>query len=143
MVIMNMETTQRDGESINLNPEIHLITEKIIGCAFKVSNGLGSGFLEKVYENALVHELHKIGVSVQQQVLVPVTYDGINVGEYVADLLVENIVLIELKVVQDLNQIHFAQCMNYLRATGLPVCLLMNFYRPKLQYKRILHPHRP
>jgi len=113
------------------------ITEKIIGCAFKVTNTLGSGFLEKVYENALVHELRKINIKVKQQESIEVYYDNIVVGEYTADILVEGNVLIELKAVKNLDEIHVAQCINYLRATGLKLCLLLNFGNPKLEIKRI------
>jgi len=104
-----------------------LVTEKIIGSAYAVANTLGCGFLEKVYENALAHDLRKAGFAVTQQAGVDVFYDGIKVGEYVADLLVDNEILVELKAVKALDNIHFAQCMNYLKATGLHVCLLINF----------------
>jgi GxxExxY protein len=114
------------------------VTELIIGCAYKVSNGLGCGFLEKVYENALVHELRKAGLSVAQQVRFVVVYDGAAVGEYVADIVVEGVVLIELKAVKALDEIHSAQCLNLLRATNLPVCLLMNFAKPKVDIKRLV-----
>jgi GxxExxY protein len=113
------------------------ITEKVIGCAYSVSNVLGNGFLEKVYENALVHELKKNGLKVEQQYPVKVRYDGLIVGDYVADLLVEDCVLVELKVVQSLDTIHQAQCLNYLKATGLRLCLLVNFGSPRVQVKRI------
>ena len=119
--------------------EQNQITEKIIGCAYQVSNGLGIGFLEKVYENALVHELRKAGLAVWQQHPVQVIYDSVVVGDYVADLLVENCVLVELKTVKALDEIHLAQCLNYLRATGLQLCLLINFYHPKAQIKRVVY----
>src|SRR3954463_11057848 len=93
---------------------INQITEKIIGCAFKVGNKLGCGFLEKCYENALAHELRKAGLRVEQQLPLKVWYDDVVVGDYVADLLVEGIVLIELKAIQNLDGIHSAQCINYL-----------------------------
>jgi len=115
------------------------ITEKIIGCAYTVANTLGSGFLEKVYENALSHELRKAGLAVQQQTGIAVNYDGVIVGDYVADLLVENEVLVELKAVKGIDNVHFAQCMNYLKATGLQVCLLLNFGTPRIEIKRVLN----
>lgn len=115
------------------------ITETIIGCAYTVMSALGSGFLEKVYENALVHELRKNGQTVLQQHSIKVHYDGIEVGDYVADLLVENHVLVELKAVKVLDDVHRAQCMNYLKATGYTVCLLINFGSPKLEVKRIVN----
>jgi len=116
-----------------------LITEKIIGCAYTVANTLGCGFLEKVYENALAHELRKEGLVVLQQAGVKVIYDGVVVGEYVSDLLVENEILVELKAVKALDNIHMAQCMNYLKATGLQVCLLINFGSPRIEVKRVLN----
>ena len=115
------------------------ITEKIIGCAYTVANTLGSGFLEKVYENALAHELRKGGIDAKQQSGMNVYYDGIIVGEYVADLLVGNDILVELKAVKALDNIHMAQCLNYLKATGLQVCLLINFGSPRIEIKRIMN----
>jgi GxxExxY protein len=114
------------------------LTERIIGCAYTVSNTLGCGFLEKVYENALAHELRKAGMEVRQQEPVKVRYDGVVVGDYVADLIVEGRVLIELKAVDTLDKVHQAQCLNYLKATGLRVCLLLNFARPRLEIKRFV-----
>lgn len=117
--------------------EINQITEKIIGCAYAISNGLGVGFLEKVYENALVHEMRKTGLQVQQQYSIKVNYDNVVVGEYTADILVENEVLVELKVVNNLDSVHEAQCLNYLKATGKSICLLINFGKPKLEIRRL------
>ena len=113
------------------------LTKKIIECAFKVSNALGNGFLEKVYENALAHELRKNGIQIVQQHPLNVMYEKTIVGEYMADLVVNSNVLIELKVVKELNNMHKAQCINYLKATGLKVCLLINFGQQKVQIKRI------
>ena len=118
---------------------INSMTEKVIGCSYKVANALGCGFLEKVYENALAHELRRAGVSVEQQKPIQVQYDGIVVGEYVADLLAGGCVLVELKTVKQFDEIHMAQCLNYLRATGLKICLLINFGVPKLQIKRVIN----
>jgi GxxExxY protein len=120
--------------------ELNQITQKVIGCLYTVSNTLGGGFLEKVYQNAAALEIAKAGLSVHQQHPICVKYNGMIVGEYFADLLVQNLVLVELKAVRLLDEVHAAQCMNYLRATGLPVCLLVNFYRPKLEIRRII-PH--
>jgi GxxExxY protein len=114
---------------------INLVTEKIIGCAYTVANKLGAGFLEKVYENALAHELRKAGLNVVQQHCIPVIYDQIVVGDYVADLIVEGQVIVEIKAIKGLEEIHAAQCINYLTATNLPVCLLINF-ASKVQIKR-------
>jgi GxxExxY protein len=123
-----------------INPQaINQITEKIMGCAFRVSNQLGVGFLEKVYENALAHDIRKAGLKANQQYPIRITYDGVTVGDYVADLLIEECVLVELKTVQHLDNIHIAQCMNYLKATGLTICLLLNFYHPRVETKRIAH----
>jgi len=115
------------------------ITEKIIGCAYKVGSKLGIGFLEKCYENGLAHELRKAGLHVEQQIPIKVMYDGIVVGEYVADLLIEGKILIELKAIKALDTVHVAQCINYLAATNLPVCLLINFGR-RVEVKRIAGP---
>jgi GxxExxY protein len=115
------------------------ITRQIIGCAYTVGNTLGAGFLEKVYENALVHELRKTGLVCAQQHKIQVFYDDTVVGDYVADILVENTVLLELKAVKQLDEVHFAQCLNYLKATGLQVCLLINFGAPRVEIRRVVH----
>lgn len=120
------------------SPELDHITQKIIGCAYTVSNTLGVGFLEKVYENALAHELRKAGLKVEQQRELKVLYDGVVVGSYTADLLVDDCILIELKAVRELDDIHRAQCLNYLKATGLRLCLLINFGNPRVEIKRII-----
>lgn len=122
------------------NEALNQITQKVIGCLYTVSNTLGGGFLEKIYQNAAAIEIAKTGLIVHQQYPICVKYDGAVVGEYYADLLIEDLVLVELKAVRLLDEVHAAQCMNYLRATGLPVCLLVNFYRPKLEIRRII-PH--
>jgi GxxExxY protein len=114
------------------------VTEKIIGCAYTVSNTLGAGFLEKVYENALAHELRKASLHVAQQHPVQIWYDETLVGEYFADLLVEDCVVVELKAVKALDDAHWAQCLNYLKATGLRLCLLLNFGKPRVEIKRIV-----
>lgn len=114
------------------------ITEKIIGCSYKVSNNLGTGFLEKVYENALVLEIQKAGLKAEQQKPIQVLYEGKVVGDFFADLLVEDCVLVELKTVRSLDEIHIAQCLNYLRATNLKICLLINFGKPKVEVKRVI-----
>jgi GxxExxY protein len=113
-------------------------TEQVIGCAYRVSNALGAGFLEKVYENALAFELRRAGLGVRQQEELKVYYDCQVVGEYVADLVVGGVVLVELKAVRALDEIHKAQCLNYLKATGLKVCLLLNFGTPRVQVQRIV-----
>jgi GxxExxY protein len=115
------------------------ISEKVIGCAYTVSNRLGAGFVEKVYENALAHELRKAGLGVEQQHDIEVKYDGVLVGNFTADLLVEGEVLAELKAVKALDEVHLAQCLNYLKATGLQLCPLINFGTPKAQVKRVVN----
>ena len=114
------------------------VTQKIIGCVHVVSNGLGSGFLEKVYENSLGIELRLVGLQVAQQHRLEVSYRDIVVGDYIADLLVEDAVLVEVKAIRALEETHAAQCMNYLKATGLQVCLLVNFGTPKATIKRVV-----
>jgi GxxExxY protein len=121
--------------------DVNGLTEKVIRCAFTVSNALGCGFLEKVYENALAHELRKAGLKTDQQHGITIRYDGVVVGEYAADLLVEGVLLVELKTVKDLDDVHLAQCLNYLRATNLCLCLLMNFAKPKVEIRRIANKH--
>jgi GxxExxY protein len=118
---------------------IDKITEKIIASAFKVSNTLGIGFVEKVYENAQAHQMRKDGLKVVQQDPITVEYDGIAVGEFFADMLVEDQVLVELKAVSELTTEHLAQALNYLRATGLGTCLLINFGKSRIQIRH-LHP---
>jgi len=117
---------------------VNLLSKRIIGCALTVLHTLGTGFLEKVYENALLHELRKAGLAVSQQHRMIVRYDGIVVGDYTVDLLVENIVLVELKAAKGIDEIHRAQCLNYLRASGLHLCLLLNFGKPRLEIKRMV-----
>jgi GxxExxY protein len=118
--------------------ELDRLTERIIGCAFEVSNTLGCGFFEKVYENALAVELRRAGMRVEQQSPIQVRYKGDLVGEGVLDLLVEDAVIVEVKALEELNEPHTAQCLNYLKATGYPICLLFNFGRPRLQIKRLV-----
>ena len=103
------------------------LTERIIACAFKVHQGLGAGFLEKVYENAMLIELQKCGIRVRQQTPIAVTYENQHVGEYFADLLVEDKVICELKAAQMLMPEHEMQLVNYLAATGINTGLLLNF----------------
>ena len=129
-----------------MEPQMHTgraslndLPARIIGCAFIVANTLGSGFLEKVYENALAHELRKAGIDAIQQHDITVLYDGVTVGWYTADLLVRDSVLVELKAVNALTVVHGAQCLNYLKATGMTLCLLFNFGSPRLEIKRLIN----
>jgi GxxExxY protein len=115
--------------------EDEALTKQIIGFAYKVHSTLGIGFLEKVYENALKFELERAGLAVKQQEPINVYYEGRLVGEYYADLWVENRVIIELKAVRALDKIHEVQLVNYLSATGVNTGLLLNF-GPSVQVKR-------
>ncbi len=119
-------------------PVLDAISNRIIGCAFSVANTLGIGFLERVYENALAFELRASGFAVEQQRGVTVRYKDILVGEYFTDLLVEGAVLVELKTVKALESAHRAQCINYLRATGMHLCLLINFGTSRLEVRRVV-----
>lgn len=117
--------------------ELNSLSERVIGCAYTVSNALGCGFLEKVYENALAHEVRKTGLRVEVQRPLRIVYDGVIVGEYFADLFIEGVLLIELKTTNGFSDNHKAQCINYLNATKFPLCLLINFGRPRVELKRI------
>jgi len=114
------------------------LTETVIGAAFKVSNELGVGFLERVYENALTIELREAGLIVEQQKPVKVLYRGVIVGDYVIDLLVENRLVLELKHASALTDAHLAQSLNYLKATGYELALVVNFGTSRVQVKRVI-----
>ena len=103
------------------------LTEKIIGCAYKVHKDLGSGFLEKVYENAMMIELRDQGLQAEQQINIPVYYKDKLVGDYYADIIVEGEVILELKAIDNLIKIHEVQLVNYLQGTGTEIGLLINF----------------
>jgi len=132
---MNNETKNQYNQ---IPEKLNELSNIIIGCAFVVSNTLGVGFLEKVYENALIIELRKSNLQVEQQFPLKVLYNGFVVGEYFADLVVENEILIELKTINAITEVHQAQCINYLKATGYRLCLLINFAKPKIEIKRIV-----
>ena len=119
--------------------EINQVTERIITCVYRVSNTLGTGFLEKVYENALAIELQQNGLKVQQQHLIRVFYGDHPVGDFSADLLVEDCVIVELKAARTLNEVHSAQCLNYLKATKLNICLLISFGNPRVTIQRVIN----
>jgi GxxExxY protein len=114
------------------------ITEVVLAAVFEVSNTLGPGFLERVYERALLLELRLRGLCAEAQVQLSISYKGENVGDYFADILVEGQVVLELKCVDRLVSEHMAQCMNYLVASGRSVCLLINFQKARVEWKRIL-----
>jgi GxxExxY protein len=118
--------------------KINDITYAINGAVFEVNSILGPGFIEKVYENALLIELKKRGLKAESQVPITVSYKGEVVGDYAADLLVEDKVIVELKTVENLDSVHEAQLLNYLKATGLHVGLLVNFKHKKADIKRMV-----
>jgi GxxExxY protein len=115
-----------------------LLTEHVLAAIFEVSNTLGSGFLEKVYERALLRELLLRGIRATAQASFTVRYKGHAVGSYFADILIEDDLVIELKCVDRLTGEHTAQCLNYLRASGVTLCILVNFQKPKVEWKRIV-----
>jgi GxxExxY protein len=111
------------------------LTDAVLCCFYTVYNTLGSGFLEKVYQNALLIELEKRGITARAQLPISVYYDGKGVGEYFADILVEDILIVEIKATSSILPEHEAQLLNYLKATGKEVGLLLNF-GPSPQVKR-------
>jgi len=112
------------------------LTAKIIGCAMTVHSALGPGFLESVYQNALAHELAKASLKVECERRLQVVYDGVIVGDFIADMLIEDAVLVENKAVQKLTTAHEVQLVNYLTATGKDIGLLLNFGAERLEFKR-------
>ncbi len=118
---------------MNLYPEL---SKEIIRCFYKVYNTLGYGFLEKVYENALIHELRKAGLECKKQSPIQVYYDEIQVGEYYADIIVENKIMLELKAAEAIREEHEFQLINYLKATDVELGLLLNFGKePEMKRK--------
>lgn len=115
------------------------LTGVILKAAFEVHNTLGCGFLEKVYENSLCVELKKKGISFSQQKSINVYYNNEIVGEYFADILVDNTVIVELKTISKIEKIHEAQLINYLKGTNKKIGLLLNFAKPKLEIKRMVN----
>ena len=130
---MSTDGAQIDSEKDYPHSEL---TERIIGAAFEVHNELGWGFLEKVYENALVSELSDRQIDVIAQPEIPVRYKGKTIGVYNGDLLVSGSVLVEIKALSALNSTHEQQILHYLKATGIQVGLLLNFGTQRLQIKR-------
>jgi len=120
------------------NMDINEITYQIRGAVFEVNRVLGVGFLEKVYEKALLVELRRRGLKAEGQVPITVKYKGEVVGEYFADIVVEEQVILELKAVEQLQKIYEAQLLNYLKATGYNIGLLINFTHPKAEIKRFV-----
>ena len=117
------------------------LVRRVVGCAYQVSNTLGAGFLEKVYERALLAELEYCGLAAVPQPQITVRYRGRAVGQYNPDIIVEDRLILELKCVDAFNDEHLAQCLNYLRAANLPEALLINFKHPKVEWRRIYSPN--
>jgi GxxExxY protein len=115
------------------------VAERTIGAIYEVANVLGAGFLEKVYQRALVNELMRRGIRALPQVAFPVQYKGDSVGEYFADIIVEDRLVVEIKCVDHFSGEHTAQCINYLKASGLKLALLVNFQKPKVEWRRVVH----
>jgi GxxExxY protein len=122
----------------NERESLNSIAERVTGAAYEVSNTLGAGFLEKVYERALAVECRQRGIRAISQAPIAVFYKGEQVGEYFADILVEGALIVELKCAAALSDEHLAQCLNYLRATALHLALLLNFQRPRVEWKRVV-----
>jgi GxxExxY protein len=112
------------------------ITEQVIGLAMKVHRVLGPGFLESVYQKALLVELHTAGLPAEEGKRITVVYNGVSVGEFIADIVVRESLIVELKAVESLHRAHELQTLNYLSATGLEIGLLLNFGTDSLQFKR-------
>jgi len=115
------------------------LSYKIIGLAMEVHTKLGYGFLEKVYENAMMVLLRREGIHAKQQAPITVYFDGEVVGDYYADILVEDKIILELKAIEKITDVHRAQTLNYLKATGLRLAILLNFGKEKLKYERLVH----
>ncbi|MCP4252824.1 MAG: GxxExxY protein [Candidatus Scalindua sp.] len=118
------------------------LTDKIIGAAVQVHKQLGPGFIESIYEKALMVELRKCDIQVKAQKEVVVKYDGIEVGRHRLDLFVEDTIVIELKAIRDLEDIHFAIVKSYLKSVGKKHGLLLNFAKVKLEIKRVIYDER-
>ncbi|MGJ8632857.1 MAG: GxxExxY protein [Luteolibacter sp.] len=115
----------------------------IVSCAMEISNGLGSGLLEKNYENALAVEFSYRGIPFSQQVRFPVKWRDVKVGEFIPDLIAHEQVVIETKTIDQITSIERGQILNYLRITNLPVGLILNFKKPRLEWERIVLTRRP
>jgi len=115
------------------------LVDSIVSCAYKVGRILGCGFLEKVYENALKIELTASGLKIETQKPIKVYYEGQVVGDYYADILVADDIVLELKAVKTIENIHFAQCQNYLKATGKKLGLVINFGEEKVKVRRVVN----
>jgi GxxExxY protein len=119
--------------------EHEALTEKIIGCAIKVHKTLGPGFLESIYENAFVIELHKQNLQVEKQREVLIKYDGVEVGRHRLDLIVNDTIVVELKAVKNIEDVHFAIVKSYLKALEKEHGLIINFSKKVIEVKRVVH----
>jgi len=115
------------------------LTHDVIGAAFEVSNTLGAGFYEKVYDNAMAIEMRERAIPATRKLPLKVRYHGELVGEFTPDFMVGQRLLVELKAVSTLTDDHLAQCLNYLRAATLPLCLLINFGHPRVEIRRVVN----
>ena len=118
---------------------LNQLIDKVIGAVYEVANSLGSGFLEKVYERALIVELRLRGLRAESQAALRVMYKGESIGDYYVDILVEEKLIVELKCVDSFTNEHLAQTLNYLKATGHHIALLVNFQHPKVEWKRVVN----
>jgi len=141
---MSQSTSKRRSQN-DSQPEsaeqtlLDSLVEKVVGAAYEVSNVLGAGFLEKIYERALIEELSLRGIPVKAQAPFAVSYKGKHIGTYAADLVVQDCLLVEIKCVDEFSNEHLAQCINYLKASGLHLALLINFRHPKVVWRRVVH----
>jgi GxxExxY protein len=130
---MHIETD--DEPRMNVNER--QLDEVVVAAAYEVANVLGAGFLEKVYERALASELRSRGLKVATQVSFCVSYKGQGIGEYFADLVVQDAIVVEVKCVEAFSNEHLAQCINYLKVSGKHLALLVNFRRSKIEWRRV------
>jgi GxxExxY protein len=122
-----------------IQPLVHEeLSERVIGCAMTVINRLRCGLPEKVYENALAIELRKVGHQVDSQKEFPIHYDGIPIGKLIPDLLIDDLIIVDTKVVSNFADEHIAKMLGYLAVTGLELAILINFRYPRLRWKRVV-----
>jgi GxxExxY protein len=142
LIVTKKLTREQRSQAGELGSEerasLEALVESVVGAAYEVSNVLGAGFLEKIYERALLEELGLRGLRVEAQAPFAVAYKGKHVGTYAADLVVEDRLLVEVKCVDQFSTEHLAQCLNYLKASGLHLALLINFRRPKVEWRRVV-----
>jgi GxxExxY protein len=119
------------------------LTRKIIGCAMKVHSTLGNGFQEVIYQRAMSIEMDKLSLSYQREMEMTIFYDGIDIGTRRVDFFVEDSIMVELKALTKLEDVHLAQAMNYCQAFNLPIGLLINFGSKSLEFKRVYNVNHP